>query len=389
MTLAGMTLAELRRRYHEELFDVCLPFWNRYGTDHENGGFWCSLDYDGTRCRADKHPWFQGRGLWVYGFLYNHFGGDPRHLEVARKTAGYLQREGLTTGPPGGEVYALYFAAEGLQEYAWASDDAEARELAFALMRRLWDHIHEPEHWRVRPQGLWMVILRIVTQMLRRWQDPLLAEMADHCVEAIMDRHHNPEIGLNNEVLNFDFSRPAEEVTKCNLGHSIETFWMVMDEADRRGDGPLWDLCSERMLRHLEVAWDPVYGGLSEWINVGHPQFQWPVESPVGTDLEFRFTGEYYHMKALWALEEALVGTLMVVERTGAEWAARYFTMAQRAIDEKFSQRRRGLPGYMLFADREMTPRGHVARQDNYHPPRRLMLCLLILDRMMGREAPA
>ncbi|MCP5114915.1 MAG: hypothetical protein GY953_29135, partial [bacterium] len=36
--LAGMTLAELRLRYHAELFDSLLPFWDRHGIDHERGG---------------------------------------------------------------------------------------------------------------------------------------------------------------------------------------------------------------------------------------------------------------------------------------------------------------------------------------------------------------
>ena len=389
ITLAELALPELRRRYHEELFQVCLPFWEAHGIDHDHGGFMCALDYDGTRRGTEKHPWFQGRGLWVYSFLFNHFGGDARHLEVARKTKEFLLREGLVVPPPGGDIYGLYFAAEGLQEYAWAARDQQARELASGLMRRLWGHIHQPEDWPVRPQGLWMVTLRIATQMLRRWREAWLAEVADRSVDAIIHRHYNPETGLNTEVLNFDFTRPAEEATKCNLGHSIETLWMVMDEADRRGDSALWDLCAERIRRHLEVGWDPVYGGLCEWINVGHSAYEWPVERPVGTDLEFRFTGEYHHMKALWALHEALIATLMVFERTRAEWAGRYFGMAQQVIDEKFSQRRRGLPGYMLFGGRQMTPQEHVARQDNYHPPRQLMLCLLLLDRMTERSGAA
>jgi hypothetical protein len=40
----------------------------------------------------------------------------------------------------------------------------------------------------------------------------------------------------------------------------------------------------------------------------------------------------------------------------------------------------------MLFADRRMTPQPHVARQDNYHPLRQLMLNLLSLDAMLGRS---
>ena len=59
---------------------------------------------------------------------------------------------------------------------------------------------------------------------------------------------------------------------------------------------------------------------------------------------------------------------LKVYERTGAEWAANYFELAYRVIVEKFSQRKRGLPGYTLFTDRQFTHQPHVARQDNYHP---------------------
>jgi len=384
--LAGLTLEELGRRYHGELFGVCLPFWEEHGIDHEQGGFSCGLDYDGTRRSAVKFPWFQGRGLWVYSFLYNHFGGDPRHLAVARRTKEYVLAERRTVEPATGDVYGPYFAAEGLQEYAWAARDDEAREIAFALLRGLWEHIHQPGCWSMRPQGLWMVNLRIATQMLRRWPDDWLEEVAERSVNAIIHRHYNPEIGLNSEVLNFDFSRPAEEATKCNLGHSVETLWMVMDEADRRGDRALWEVCAERVRRHLEVGWDPVCGGPCAWVNVGQPDYEWPIERPVGTDLEFRATGEFHYMKSLWALHEVLIATLMVFERTGAEWAAHYFGMAQQVIDENFSMRRRGLPGYMLFADREMRPQEHVARQDNYHPPRQLMLCLLMLERMMARD---
>jgi hypothetical protein len=41
----------------------------------------------------------------------------------------------------------------------------------------------------------------------------------------------------------------------------------------------------------------------------------------------------------------------------------------------------------MLFADRRMTPTTHTARQDNYHPPRQLMLCILTLDRMLSANS--
>ncbi len=59
--------------------------------------------------------------------------------------------------------------------------------------------------------------------------------------------------------------------------------------------------------------------------------------------------------------------------------------MAQETIDARFSRKQYGQPGYMLFADRRMVQQPHVARQDNYHPLRQLMLNLLDIGRIQKR----
>ncbi len=408
--LAGMTLEDLRQRYRDELFDIMLPFWDKYGVDHQNGGVMHGLDYDGRLVHSDKLLWFQGRAIWVYSFLYNHFGQDPGHLATARKTRDFvlqharqpdgwwaemLARDGKALRSFQGDIYGMYFVAEGLQEYARAAGDEESLELALGLMKRLHRHIENPgvsipgtSGPGVRPQGLWMVNLNIATQILKHREDREIEEIARKSVDAVVNRHYNPDIGLNNENLNFDFSRPTGEETKSLLGHSIETLWMVMDEALRINDLQLWSLCAERIRRHIEVGWDWVYGGLSQWVNVDQGGYEWQAERPVGTDLEFRFRGEFHYMKTLWSLNEVLIACLNIFERTRAEWAARFFGMAQEIIDQKFSRRKYGQPGYMLFADRRMTQQPHVARQDNYHPPRQLMLNLLALDRMLANQRP-
>ena len=416
--LAGMSLSEWRQRFYDELFVVALPFWDKYGIDHENGGIMCALDYDGTRAHTDKVLWFQGRAIWVYSFLYNHFGKDPRYLEIARKTKAFvlkyarqedgwwaevLSREGKVLRAFGGDTEGMYFIVEGFQEYAAATGDEQAREIAFHLLRKLFRHFDSPAFryrgadfpylWNsqqaIRPQGLWMVILYIATQMLRRWNDPEIAAIADRALDAIVNKHYNPEIGLNTEMLYFDFSRPPGEERKSRFGHSVEALWMALEEATRRGDDAVWKTCTERIQHHLDAGWDYIYGGLAQWVNVDQPGYEWPVEDPLGTGLELHFTGEYEYMKALWALKETQVATLKVFERTEAWWAERCFGMAQKVIDEKFSQKKRGNPGYMLFADRRMTWQPHVFRQDNYHPLRQLMLCLLVLDNLIEREAEA
>lgn len=402
--LAGLPLAELRRRYHRDLFESVLPFWDKHGIDHQYGGVLHSLDYDGSAVRTNKLSWFQGRAIWIYSFLYNNFDRNPKYLEIARQTKDFLlknapqpdgwwaeefTREGKVVKPFSGDLYGMYFAAEGLQEYAWAARDDKARELSFQLMKQLARRIEEPDFLCMdadspgqRTQGLWMVNINTIRQMLVRWPDAELKALLDRSISHVIDRHYNPEIGLNNEVLNRDFSRPPDHATKCLLGHSVETLWMIAEEARRRRDQKLWDTCATRIHKHLDVGWDHVYGGFSEWVNVGQGGYVWPDVTPVGTTMVFRSVGEYFYMKPLWALHEILIATLNIWERTRAEWAARYFTLAQQVIDQKYAMRSQGHPGFMLFADRKMTRIPHTARQDNYHPPRQLMLSILTLDRI-------
>ncbi len=405
LRFAGTSLSILRKRYQDELFESVLPFWDRYGVDREYGGILCFLDYDGTCADTNKFLWFQGRGIWVYSHLYHCFGQDSHYLEIAqaikdfvfshaRQPDGWwpdlLSREGKILKPFSGDVYGMYFVAEGLQEYARAAGDEEALEMALALVKKLYALVERPDFQHpgtprpgVRPQGLWMVNLRIATQILREQDDAEISSIADQCLEAIIEKHYNPEIGLNNELLDFDFGRVEGEARKSLFGHSIENLWMVMDEALRRNDETLWALCAERIRHHLEVGWDHVYGGLSHMVNVDAGAYVWPAERPVGTDYDFRFVGEYHYMKSMWALTEVLVATLKVFERSRVEWASRFFALAQEAIDTKFSSKKEGFPGYVLFGDRKVVRPEHVARQDNYHPPRQLMLNLQSLDRML------
>ena len=78
-------LEQLRDHYRKYLFDEYLPFWKRHGVDHERGGFFCTLDHDGTRVADSKNMWYQGRGLWTYSYLARNFEPDES-LQLARRT---------------------------------------------------------------------------------------------------------------------------------------------------------------------------------------------------------------------------------------------------------------------------------------------------------------
>jgi mannose/cellobiose epimerase-like protein (N-acyl-D-glucosamine 2-epimerase family) len=209
-----------------------------------------------------------------------------------------------------------------------------------------------------------MVLLRASTQMLRNRQDAELSKLADRCVDAILNYHHNPEFDLTNELIDPDLTRPNNEYARLvYTGHAIETLWMLMDEALRRQDETLFEEAARRFRRHVEVAWDDVYGG-------------------VFRNLQDVDANVWSLDKVLWAQEEVLIGALMMLEQTGAPWAEEIFAKMYRYVDDKFSLEQYGYPIWMGSADRKTQFEEHAERVENYHTPRHLMLNLLALDRM-------
>ncbi|MGH9900753.1 MAG: AGE family epimerase/isomerase [Pyrinomonadaceae bacterium] len=400
--LAGMSLLELRDMYRRDLFGDFLPFMDRYVIDHELGGFMCNADHHGVRANQNKSSWFEGRGIWVYSFLYNNLAGEKRYLDVARKSVGFvlrasprgpeelwpkeLTREGKPLTDADGEIYGDLFVAEGLAEYAKAAGEPKYWDMAKQIMLKCVRVYDRPDYrpaigrtYRgpdarpfpgARIQGVWMVLVRLATQMLEMRPDAEVEGVARRCVDAVMSHHYNPEFGLINELLNHDLSRPADEYAQLvYTGHCIENLWMLLHEAARLKNRALFDTLAGWFRRHVEVAWDDVYGGAFRNLQ--------NVERNVWlTD------------KVLWLQEEVLIGSLFIVEHTGAQWAEDIFGKTYNYVVEKYPLKRHGSPLWMYASDRRVTfeafsrmPR----RVENFHHPRHLMLNLLSIDRMLKR----
>lgn len=397
-TLAGMSLEVLRDRYHYDLFQDYLPFMQRHVVDREFGGFMCNTDRDGAIITPEKVAWYEGRGIWVYSFLYNHFGREEKYLEIARKSVEFIlkarpgkgvfwpkkfTREGEPLTPPDPELYADIFIAEGLAEFSRTTGETGYWDLAFELVLNAVEVYDREDYFPdigktylgedarpfpgARIQGVWMVLLRTASQMLAIRDESRIEAIASRALHAIMSCHYNPEFRLNNELLNHDLSRPQSEYAQLvYTGHAIEALWMVLYEAVRRRDKQLFDLAAERFRFHVEVAWDDVYGGVFRNLqNVDRNV--WSVD------------------KVLWAQAEVLIGALAMVEHTGDSWARGMFSRMFAYVQEKFPLRRHGLPLWIFAADRKVTFQRHSNRIENYHHPRHLMLNLLAIGRILER----
>lgn len=349
--------------------------------------------------------------------------------------------------------YAGLFVAEGLQELARAATLATAERagagdrwlavldvlrdydaaadvadsiaiLKHFLARRDADAVDAPEDYfpayepGARTLGHHMICLRLATQLLRHplvsddgGESAAVAAIADRMVRAITTAFWNPRVRLMTECLGHDYGRPAVGDPRedfAYLGHGIETMWMLMDEARRRHDAPLFWLAAQRFHRSVEVAWDRVYGGLFR-----------------GMAAE---TGVPVTDKVLWVQEEAIIGCLLIVEcitcgdvspdaalppivdfatedvtaapalggeklaQEYAAWAIGWCRRLWAYVTQRWSLRPYGFPGWMVGGARDVKFREHDSfgpqalkcRKENYHHPRAQLLAAASVSRVVA-----
>lgn len=390
--IGRFSLEELRDQYHSYLFDDFLPFMEKYVIDAEFGGFLWNTDRDGTRLGTSKTPTNEGRGIWVWSYLYNVISKEPKYLDVAKRSVDLilksrpegdtlwpsrLTREGGPDAPADTTIYGDLYVAAGLAEFARAVQDdtvwRQAKDIMDKCLRIYdrpdYDSAGGPDPVRgPRRQGVSMLVLPVTTALLKHRPDPEVEAVAARAVDAVVNKHFNPEYGLNNEVLNHDFSRaPGSHAQTVSFGVSIQTLWMIVYEGFRLKNRALFETGAERLLRHVAVGWDDVYGGVASLLT--HVDNNtWNMAKPLHCDVE------------------ALVGLLMLIEHTGDPRAVEPFARIYDFTVEKRILKKYGYPLWQHEGDRKVTYEPHTQRAELFHNSRHLMMNLAALERMIPRR---
>ena len=162
------TFASYRRFYRDQLIGDCIPFW--LGSDlidRKYGGYMTNVDREGKCYNEDKSVWFQGRCLWTFSSLINHYGANPEYLAAAENGVAFLNEKCVDTdgrmfftvtrdGRPLRKrryMYSESFYVLSMAEYALATGDKEAlakAEECFELMLTLF-RTPERDPFRITP----------------------------------------------------------------------------------------------------------------------------------------------------------------------------------------------------------------------------------------------
>lgn len=367
--LAGMSLQELRDFHQRELDEDYLGYWKEHGIDWEHGGVMPYRELQKGMPYLAKHyylkqMYFQGRALWVFSYLYNHFGQNERHLAIAQHTKDFIYKYARNDDytwaselTPEGEVLQKYsdidgdfYVALGLAEYYKATGDEEALDTALKTIYAANKNILAPDFmfygaWDSRVYepgtkflGIWLHFLNTLIPVAELTHDERVEKMAAMCVRNIMEHHWRPEQGAFIELLDQNFN-PLRERHRDSSWHGVQSAWMCMWEALRIGDCDIFMDAMGMGRKQLQRAF-PEF----EKIDIHAPIEELPRWGP---------------------LEDYMLFCLIAIEHTHAPWAIYWF--------EKVFQ----------FAYQRPD---RFEQYDLLHQPRRLFFTIEILDRMIARE---
>jgi len=383
----AMDFVALKHQYSTALTEDILPFWERHSIDPHGGYFTC-LDRKGDVYDTDKFVWLQARQAWTFSMLYNRLEQRPRWLEIARHGIEFLRAHGMDgngmwyfsltrDGDPLVQPYNVFsdcFAAMAFSQYAQASGDTRAREIAERTWRNILARKENPKGIYtkavpgtrpVKTYALPMILLNVLQEVAWMFPPQEFSEYRDSLIDEVVRFFVDSESGLVFEHVAPDGSHPDTfEGRLINPGHGIEGMWFLMDIARTRNDTALVHRAVETILRILDFSWDKEYGGIFAFMDArGKPlqQLEWD-------------------QKLFWVHAETLVACLMGYAATGREECLTWFERVHEYTWQHYPDPSYGeWFGYLNRRGEVYLPLKGGKWKGCFHIPRTLLLCAKIL----------
>jgi N-acylglucosamine 2-epimerase len=308
-----------------------------HSLDREYGGYFSLLERDGRRWADDKYMWMNGRQVWMLSHLYNTYHQDPQWRDAARLGAEFMLRHAFKDdgkmhfrlsrdGQSRSEVLSLYtevFGAIAMAEYSRAAGDEAAWHKAMAMYERLVPRLGRPSdtpllgypvhaEFHLHAHDMCRITVAWVYNEIQpdqRFEDDLTLS-----ADSVVCRHWKPELNvlLENVAPDGEPRLDLPEGRMFHPGHAIESAWMLMEIAQRRGNQKLLQTAIDITLASLDHGWDREFGGLRYITNL-----DWTPSHSLEADL-----------KLWWPHGETLYALLLAWSLTGrADLAAWYDTV--------------------------------------------------------------
>ena len=318
---------EIQKRYEAELLERVIPFWEKHCIDRECGGYFTSLDRDGSVYDTTKYMWMQWRVVYMFGELYASKYRQERFIDIASQGFDFLYRHGRSedgsyyfalnrAGEPIIAPYNVFsdcFAAMGAAEMYRATGEKRyyeaAREAMDSYLARVasgnpagrWNK-SLPARQEYLSLGHYMMIANLALVMKRGLGVDDYDRDARQAVDTVLNKFWNPEFQVMFENIMPDgrFDLDSCQGRMLNPGHVLEAMWFMLDYLTGSGETARVPEVLHIIEKTLEFGWDREFGGIFYFMDVlGKPH------------LELQ-----HDMKLWWVHNEATIATLYAYKLT-------------------------------------------------------------------------
>lgn len=390
-----MDFQKLAAQYKNELLDRVLPFWLEKSQDKAFGGYFTSLERDGSVFDTDKFIWLQGRQVWMFATLYNKVEKRQEWLDCAVQGAEFLKKYGHDgnlnwyfsldrEGNPLVEPYNIFsytFAVIAFGQLSIATGNSEYAEIAKKTFDIVLSKVANPKgKWNKAVAGtrnmksfaLPMILCNVALEIESLLEPAFLKETIETCIHEVMDVFYRPELGLIVEHIGTDGQLQDNfDGRLLNPGHAIEAMWFIMDLGVRLGRKELIEKAVEIALNEVEYGWDKKFGGIFYFMDrLGHPtqQLEWD-------------------QKLWWVHIETLITMIKGYQLTGNKNCLDWFERVHdyvwtHFVDKEYPE----WYGYLNRQGEVLLPLKGGKWKGCFHVPRGLFQCWQILEKLAKNE---
>jgi len=283
-----MNFLQIKKRYENELYERVIPFWEKHCTDRQFGGYFTSLDRDGSVYDTEKYMWMQWRIVYMFAKLAVAQGGNDRWLEIAAQGYDFLTTHGKSEdgsyyfalnrqGVPSVAPYNIFsdcFAAMGAAAMFKATGEEKYRKEADSAMHNYIRRMDDPKgRWekslsgkpRRLSHGHFMMLANLAYEMRSCLGSHEYDDLAEEAVAAVTGRFWNPEMRILFENINDStpaFDLESSEGRMINPGHGLESMWFMLQHAEEKKDTVLITRAADMIKGILEFGTDREFGGI-------------------------------------------------------------------------------------------------------------------------------
>ena len=294
----------LSAKYENELMNSVVPFWEKNCVDKEFGGYFTSLDRDGSVYDTTKYMWMQWRIVYMFAELYLAGYKNDNYIDIAVKGFDFLYKHGRDEngqyyfalnrqGVPAMAPYSLFsdcFAAMGGAKLYKITGDKRHADAAVEAMNNYLTRAKSGNsalQWNKSLSGKtpylslghYMMMANLGLIMNECLNSSEFDSAMDTAVDMVLNKFYSDEFGLVFENMPVDSDKPDLDSSigrQMNPGHVLEAMWFLLNYLTGiPGSEEKIKAIVKIISNTLDFGWDKEFGGIFYFMDaLGKPHLE-------------------------------------------------------------------------------------------------------------------